>query len=174
MWICKLFSWQSLCISNTWSKDFTEFCQNFTNNLLLVWPCSTYSINPTSPQKLWRPPRPFLSHFQCSLGGHSRATNSRSKGSSGVPHPRAEQSTLTVEHGAAVLGGGCQGFAGAVELVAVVADADLELDGLARVLQHRGRVKHSSQAELPSALVFLPKQPSQLDFKMGSTIIEKQ
>lgn len=82
------------------------------------------------------------------------------------------QSTLTVEHSAAVLGGGGQGFAGGVELVAVVADADLELDGLPRVLQHGGRMEHGGQAELPPALVFLPKQPFQLSFKTRPTVTE--
>lgn len=88
-----------------------------------------------------------------------------------VEHFTPHQSTLTIKNSAAVLGGRRQGFAGGVKLVAVVADAHLELDGLPRVLQHGGGMEHSSQAELPSALVFLPKQPS-LYFKTRPTITQ--
>lgn len=55
----------------------------------------------------------------------------------------------TVEHSPAELGGGGQREAGVVELVAVVADADLELDGVVDVLEERGRVKRHEEGELP-------------------------
>ena len=55
----------------------------------------------------------------------------------------------TVKHSPAELGGGGQREAGVVELVAVVTDADLELDGVVDVLQERGRVKRHEEGELP-------------------------
>lgn len=45
-------------------------------------------------------------------------------------------SGLTVEDRPAVLGGGGQRQAGVIELVTIVPDADLELDGIIDVLQH--------------------------------------
>lgn len=62
---------------------------------------------------------------------------------------------LTIEHGPAVLRGGGQGQAGVVELVAVVADADLKLDGIVHVLQHGGRVEGSKEGVLPPPQVLL-------------------
>ena len=55
----------------------------------------------------------------------------------------------TIKHSPAELGGGGQREAGVVELVAVVTDADLELDGVVDVLQERGRVKRHEEGELP-------------------------
>lgn len=51
-----------VCAYLVWPKDFTEFCQNFINSLSR--PCSTYSINATSSQMLWRATCCFLSHSQ--------------------------------------------------------------------------------------------------------------
>lgn len=51
---------------------------------------------------------------------------------------RQVASGLTIKDRPAVLGGGGQGQAGRVELVAVVPDADLELNGIVDVLQHGG------------------------------------
>lgn len=44
--------------------------------------------------------------------------------------------SLTIKHSTAILSGGGQRFAGGVQLVAVVADADLKLDGLSWFLYH--------------------------------------
>ena len=65
---------------------------------------------------------------------------------------------LTVKHSTAVLGCGCQWHAGGVQLIAVVANADLELDWLTGLLEHAGAVEHSTQRELPSPLVLLKAQ----------------
>lgn len=62
---------------------------------------------------------------------------------------------LTIEHSAAVLSGGGQRLAGGVQLVAVVADAELELHRLPWVLDHGGAVEYGAQAELPPPLVLL-------------------
>lgn len=63
--------------------------------------------------------------------------------------------SLTIKHSTAILGCGGQWFAGGVQFVAVVADADLELDGLSWVLYHGGAVEDGTQTELPPPLVFL-------------------
>lgn len=55
----------------------------------------------------------------------------------------------TIKHCSAELGGGGQREASVVELVAVVADADLKLNGIIHVLQQRGRVEGHKQGELP-------------------------
>lgn len=55
----------------------------------------------------------------------------------------------TVKHSPAELCGGRQREAGVVELVAVVADADLELDGVIDVLEVCGRIKCHEERELP-------------------------
>lgn len=65
---------------------------------------------------------------------------------------------LTVKYSTAVLGCGCQRHAGGVQLVAVVTDADLELDWLTGLLEHAGAVEHSTQRELPPPLVLLKAQ----------------
>lgn len=44
--------------------------------------------------------------------------------------------SLTIKHSTAVLSGGGQWFAGGIQFVAVVADADLKLDWLPRLLYH--------------------------------------
>lgn len=49
---------------------------------------------------------------------------------------RHAASGLTVKDRPAVLGGGGQRQAGVIELVAIVPDADLELNGIVDVLQH--------------------------------------
>lgn len=51
---------------------------------------------------------------------------------------RCVASSLTIKDRPAVLGGGGQRQAGRIELVAVVPDADLELEGIVHVLQHGG------------------------------------
>lgn len=61
----------------------------------------------------------------------------------------------TIKHSKAVLSGGRQGFAGGVQLVTIVTNADLKLDWLTRLLEHAGTVKHSAQGVLPPPLVFL-------------------
>lgn len=73
------------------------------------------------------------------------------------PHQRTDSPLvlLTIEHGPAVLRGGGQGQAGVVKLVAIVANADLELDGIVHVLQHGGRVEGSKEGVLPPPQVLL-------------------
>lgn len=61
----------------------------------------------------------------------------------------------TIKHSKAVLGGGRQGLAGGVQLVTIVTNADLELDWLARFLEHARTVEHSAQRVLPPPLVSL-------------------
>lgn len=74
----------------------------------------------------------------------------------GVTRPRHKAgSSLTVKHSAAILSGGGQGFAGVVQFVAVVPDADLKLDWFTRVLDHGGAVEDCTETELPPPLVFL-------------------
>lgn len=63
--------------------------------------------------------------------------------------------SLTIKHSEAVLGGGRQGFAGRIQLVTIVTDANLKLDWLAWLLKHARTVEHSTQRELPPTLVFL-------------------
>lgn len=63
----------------------------------------------------------------------------------------------TIKDGKAVLGGGRQRLAGRVQLVAVVPDADLELDGLTWLLEHARTVKYCAQGVLSPPLVFLHK-----------------
>lgn len=55
----------------------------------------------------------------------------------------------TVKHCSAELRGGGQREAGVVELVAVVADADLKLDGVVDILEQGGGVKCYKERELP-------------------------
>lgn len=61
----------------------------------------------------------------------------------------------TVKNGKAVLSGRRQRLAGRVQLVAVVPNADLELDGLTRLLEHASAVKYGTQRVLSPPLVFL-------------------
>lgn len=61
----------------------------------------------------------------------------------------------TVKHSPAELGGRGQREAGVVELVSVVTDADLKLDGVVDVLEERGRVKRYEEGELPLPEKFL-------------------
>lgn len=49
--------------------------------------------------------------------------------------------SLTIKYSTAILSGGGQRFAGVVQFVAVVTDADLKLDWFARVLNHGGAVE---------------------------------
>lgn len=62
----------------------------------------------------------------------------------------------TIKYSKTVLGGGCQGLACGVQLVTIVADADLKLNWLTRLLQHACTVEHSAHRVLPPPLVFLP------------------
>lgn len=62
---------------------------------------------------------------------------------------------LTIKDGPAVLRGGGQGQAGVVKFVAVVANADLKLDGVIHILEHGGRVEGSEEGVLPTAQVLL-------------------
>lgn len=61
----------------------------------------------------------------------------------------------TIKHSKAVLGGGRQGLAGGVQLVAIVTNADFKLNRLARLLEHACTVEYSAQRVLPPPLVFL-------------------
>lgn len=61
----------------------------------------------------------------------------------------------TIKHGKAVLGCGGQRFAGGVQLVTIVPNADFKLDGLTRLLEHAGAVENGAQREFPPPLVFL-------------------
>lgn len=63
--------------------------------------------------------------------------------------------SCTVKHSKAVLGGGRQRLAGGVQLVSIVANADLKLDWLTRLLEHARTVEHSAQRVLPPPLIFL-------------------
>lgn len=63
----------------------------------------------------------------------------------------------TIKDGKAVLSGGRQRLASRVQLVAVVPNADLELDGLTWLLKHARTVKHCAQRVLSPPLVFLHK-----------------
>lgn len=62
---------------------------------------------------------------------------------------------LTIKHCTAVLSGGGQRFAGGVQFVAVVTDADLKLDWLSWFLYHGGAVEDRAQTVLPPPLVLL-------------------
>lgn len=64
-------------------------------------------------------------------------------------------SSLTIKDRPAVLGGGGQRQAGGIELVAVVPDADLELEGVVDVLQHGGRVEGREEGVLAPPEVLL-------------------
>ena len=64
-------------------------------------------------------------------------------------------SSLTIKHSTAVLSGGGQRFAGGVQFVAVVTDADLKLDWLSWFLYHGGAVEDRTQTVLPPPLVLL-------------------
>lgn len=68
---------------------------------------------------------------------------------------RILDSVLTIKDGKAVLSGRRQRLAGGVQLVAVVANADLELDGLTWLLEHARAMKHGAQGVFPPPLVFL-------------------
>lgn len=64
-------------------------------------------------------------------------------------------SGLTIKDRPAVLGGGGQRQAGRIELVAVVPDADLELDCIINILQHGGRVEGGEEGILAPSEVLL-------------------
>lgn len=64
----------------------------------------------------------------------------------------------TIKDSKAVLSGGRQRLAGGVQLVAIVPNADLELDGFTWLLEHAGTVKHGAQRVLPPPLVFLREE----------------
>ena len=70
----------------------------------------------------------------------------------------ASEHVLTVKHSIAVLGGGWRGFAGRVQLVTVVADADLKLDRFSWLLEHARTVEHGAQRVLPLSLVLLLRE----------------
>lgn len=55
----------------------------------------------------------------------------------------------------AILSGGGQRQAGHVELVPIVPDADLKLDGVIHILQHGGRVEGRKQGVLAPPKVLL-------------------
>lgn len=54
---------------------------------------------------------------------------------------RLAASSLTIKYSTAVLSGGGQWFAGGVQFVAVVTDADLKLDRFSGFLDHGGTVE---------------------------------
>lgn len=64
-------------------------------------------------------------------------------------------SSLTIKYSAAILSGGGQRFAGGVQFVTVVTDADLKLDWLSWFLYHGGAVEDCTQTVLPPPLVLL-------------------
>lgn len=64
-------------------------------------------------------------------------------------------SSLTIKDCPAVLGGGGQWQTGRVELVAVVPNADLKLDGIVDILEHGGRVEGGKERVLAPPEVFL-------------------
>lgn len=64
----------------------------------------------------------------------------------------------TIKDSKAVLSGGRQRLAGGVQLVAIVPNADLELDGFTWLLEHARAVKHGAQRVLPPPLVFLREE----------------
>lgn len=78
---------------------------------------------------------------------------------SGSPAMHAT-SSLTIKDRPAVLGGGGQRQAGGVGLVAIVPNADLELDGVIGVLQHGGRVEGSKERVLAPPEVLLGAEGS--------------
>lgn len=62
---------------------------------------------------------------------------------------------LTVKDRPAVLGGGGQRQARGVELVAIVPNADLELDGIVHILEHGGRVEGGKEGVLTPPEILL-------------------
>lgn len=62
---------------------------------------------------------------------------------------------LTIKYSTAILSGGSQWFAGGVQFVAIVTDADLKLDWFSRFLNHGGAVEDGTQTVLPPPLVLL-------------------
>lgn len=60
---------------------------------------------------------------------------------SALVHGQIAASSLTIEYSTAILSGGGQWFAGGVQFVAIVTDADLKLDWLSWFLYHGGAVK---------------------------------
>lgn len=87
---------------------------------------------------------------------------------SGSPAMHAA-SSLTIKDRPAVLGGGGQRQAGGVELVAIVPNADLELDGVIDVLQHGGRVEGSKERVLAPPEVLLGAERAALGSPGGGT-----
>lgn len=64
-------------------------------------------------------------------------------------------SRLTIKDGTAVLRCGGQRFAGGVQFVAIVTDADLKLDWFSGLLDHGGAVEDCAKAVFSPPLVFL-------------------
>lgn len=67
----------------------------------------------------------------------------------------SSHNNLTIKYSTAVLSGGGQGFACRIHLVAIVADANLELDRFTGFLQHARTVEHCTEGVLPLSLVLL-------------------
>lgn len=74
---------------------------------------------------------------------------------------RSKACGLTVKDRPAVLGGGGQRQAGGVELVPVVPDADLKLDGIVHVLQHGRRIEGGEEGVLAPPEVLLRAESGQ-------------
>lgn len=72
---------------------------------------------------------------------------------------------LTIENCTAVLGGRGQRFARRVQLVAVVSDANFELNGFSGFLEHTGTVEDRTQRVLSFSLVFLLTKKRMLNRK---------
>lgn len=64
-------------------------------------------------------------------------------------------SPLTIKYSTTILCGGGQRFAGGVQFVAIITDADLKLDWFTRLLEHACTVENCAQGILPPPLVFL-------------------
>lgn len=63
--------------------------------------------------------------------------------------------SLTIKHSTAILSRGGQWFAGGVQFVTVVTNADFKLDWFSRFLYHGGAVEDCTQTVLPPPLVLL-------------------
>lgn len=64
-------------------------------------------------------------------------------------------SFFTIKHSTAILSGGSQRFAGRVQLVAIVPNAELKLDWFSGFLNHGCAVEDCTKTVLPPPLVLL-------------------
>lgn len=106
---------------------------------------------------LGEPPEAFRRGWDLGLGPYSESP------------ARHAASSLTIEDRPAVLGGGGQRQAGGVELVAIVSDADLELDSIINILQHGGRVEGGKERVLAPPEVLLGAERAASGSRGGGT-----